>query len=152
MWDFLGDKDIINADVEHSWFVKIMNLPTFDLRCNALDIFAWWVTDEMRHLFGDFKEADSVVQSTAPFMLEYPAIEWVNRHNRNCAYPLLPDADSAFFVYSLTYGAPSRDDGEKARVFLRLMADGYMRPDVDRIVSVAGDYVSGERYDVSMRG
>ena len=148
MNDFLADRVIRNADVEHSWVVRIMDLPDEGMRRNALEILSSWVTDEMGHLFGDFGAADRVVMATCMYMLEYPAIKAADPMECGGDYPLLEDADSAVFFYLMATGGPNEGDRVKARAFLQLMRDGYMVPDVDKMLGMAGVYVPGVRTDV----
>ena len=152
MKDFFADSDIRNANVRHSWVVRIMDLPTRQQRCNACDILGSWITDEMNNLFGCFKVADRVVMATCVYMLEYEAIRVVDPEECNPHYPLLKDAASAVYFYQFAKGGLDDGDCEKARIFLQLMKDGYMKPDVDKLLKLAETYVPGDRADVSLRG
>lgn len=152
MKDFLADKDIRNANVKHSWVTRIMDLPTDEMRHNALEILCSWVTDEMEHLFGSFKEAGCVVMATGIYMLEYEAIKANDPQSCGGDYPILESADAAVFFYIMATGGPhDEEDREKARIFLQLMRDGYMKPDVDKLLRMAEAYNPGDRVNVSLR-
>ena len=153
--ELIYDEDIINADVKHSWAIDILRIPDEDQRADAIFLIDEWIDDEMDNLFDDMEDASEIVKYMWLYLLEREAIstqEILDEDDDFDMYPFIEDAaDACDYFCKYIDRHMKKKEKTYATIFLRLMDDGYMKPNVEKVIAESVNCLPGVPVNVSLR-